>query len=588
MTIQTTFSRHFLKRLPVIVREDVNSKLKARKERANATKDNLEKALNDAVKNGLKAAPYIEDKYSFVDCRRRANNERLTHFILVNDEAMKKLSANIADENLLMLNSINPDEFASFLDAMEHVCRAMSKNLRTVHINPPISFPKSYYKLTAAEKESYLTVGALKMQSEEWLLKRLKYLRSQYIEFSQIALGRVGRRDNQQRYISPRSFSAWMKNQKEAQKFIQNTSVYCEETGENFALEEVVKRTTANPENRRIEMMVRSRGFEELAQELGYTALFITWTLPSKYHRESDKWGGFSPKDGHKELMHKWQKARAIIAKAAIDYFGFRVAEPHKDGTSHGHYFLFVSHERKDELANIIRAVAISEDEYELGDDISPRFKLIEADPEQGGATAYIAKYVSKNINGAHMPESKAEESAFFVRAWASTHKIRQFQQFGGEPVSLWRQLRRADESQTKHDAKLEELRQAADSSKWSLFCKLAGDAKIEYEEKQNQYGEVTKKIIGFSWLSDVIETAVTKYRLVSKVELDGLLKRRGAPSWSTENNCNSGLKAALEELTGWSSGGVECLIKPLLMGNGVPIDKWQSVKLKNNRLITY
>lgn len=62
----------------------------------------------------------------------------------------------------------------------------------------------------------------------------------------------------------------------------------------------MVKRTTANPENRRIEMMVRSRGFEELAQELGYTALFITWTLPSKYHRESDKWGGLVQRTGIK------------------------------------------------------------------------------------------------------------------------------------------------------------------------------------------------------------------------------------------------------------------------------------------------
>ncbi|MCG6430738.1 hypothetical protein K6U24_00710 [Vibrio parahaemolyticus] len=113
------------------------------------------------------------------------------------------------------------------------------------------------------------------------------------------------------------------------------------------------------------------------------------------------------------------------------------------------------------------------------------------------------------------MPDTEAEERAFKVRAWASVHRIRQFQQFGGEPVSLWRSLRRATAEQTQKDDQLEELRQAADSSKWAMFCQLAKGAKLAYKENKNDYGEPIKKIIGFEWCGQVIETASECYSLV-------------------------------------------------------------------------
>ncbi len=38
--------------------------------------------------------------------------------------------------------------------------------------------------------------------------------------------------------------------------------------------------------------------------------------------------------------------------------------------------------------------------------------------------------------------------------------------------------------------------------------------------------------------------------------------------------------------MTGWSVKGVQCLIKPLQKGAKVPIDKFMTINLKNNRLI--
>lgn len=583
----SSFTRRFFPRLPQLVRNDIKRKIVQRMGRKNPTRENLVRAAEDAVNFGLKQSHFLEDKFPFVDARKGAKSRPLTHSILMRDDAIKELAKEYADKLTSVISDPElGEQFASFGEALEHVYHQQAQNLQEIFVSAPqINFSKREKK--AEELEQDLQIAILKMQNEDWIVGRLTHLRAQYIEYAQIALDRVGDSKYQKPYISAISFSNWMQKQREAKRFVESMAVMNNETGEAYNLDEVVKRTTANPENRRIEMMVRSRGFEELAQDLGYVALFLTWTLPSKYHRNSPKWDGATVKEGHRALMKKWAIGRAELAKLDIHYFGFRVAEPHQDATSHAHYFLFCAPEDKDKVTSILRERAISEDREELGSNTQIRFDVKVEDPTKGTATAYIAKYVSKNINGKHMPESEAEEWAYRARAWASTHRIRQFQQFGGEPVSLWRNLRRTLPDQTSIDPKLEELRQAADSSKWSLFCQLAIGAKLEYEAKLNQYGETTKKVIGFSWFGRLIETCSESYTLVKQKDVKRLQEARSGSPWSTENNCNSALLEQLRRMTGWSSQGVKCLVKPLRLGAKVPIDKYVSVQIRNGRLVT-
>ena len=81
-----------------------------------------------------------------------------------------------------------------------------------------------------------------------------------------------------------------------------NQDEYCK------TLAELSDLSVSNPENRRNELMVRIRGFEELAVQAGHTGLFLTLTCPSKYHAflkagyPNQKFSGATPRDAQKYL----------------------------------------------------------------------------------------------------------------------------------------------------------------------------------------------------------------------------------------------------------------------------------------------
>jgi hypothetical protein len=132
---------------------------------------------------------------------------------------------------------------------------------------------------------------------------------------------------------------------------------------------------------------------------------------------------------------------------------------------------LFVPPEQAEEMASIIRYYTLREDRDEKGAD-KQRFKRVKIDPDKGTASGYIAKYISKNIDGAYLDKDlygqDAAISASKIEAWARTFDIRQFQQIGGPSVTVWRELRRLRNDEG--DA-IEEARRAADSSDWASFC---------------------------------------------------------------------------------------------------------------------
>lgn len=231
--------------------------------------------------------------------------------------------------------------------------------------------------------------------------------------------------------------------------------------------------------------MVRIRGFEDYAKEMGYSALFLTMTTLSKYHRcfartgdENPNWNGTTPLDAQEYLNRTFARIRTALAREQVTPFGFRVAEPHHDGTPHWHLLLFIPTEQQQTLVDTFIHYCLEEDGDEQG--AKERcFKVEYIDQAKGSATGYIMKYIYKNIDGEGIEYDSygkdASSSAIRIKVWASCRGIRQFQQIGGVGVTPWRELRRLDAIKNPSLDWIEVISQAADSSNWTLYTQLMG-----------------------------------------------------------------------------------------------------------------
>jgi hypothetical protein len=260
------------------------------------------------------------------------------------------------------------------------------------------------------------------------------------------------------------------------------------EAGEALDLLKLHDSSVASPKLRRGEFMCRVRGFEELADSLGHVALFFTLTTPSRFHAQHSK-GGVNEKwkderarvrDGQKWLTGMWARARAKVARLGVLAYGVRVAEPHHDGTPHWHALLFTRPGDAARLRQVLHDFWLSDDGGEDGAELR-RYKCDLIDRAKGSAVGYVAKYVSKNIDAAGSigddvsdeTGKKVSDGVSRVAAWASVHGIRQFQQIGGPPVGLWRELRRVREPVAP--VLVESVRACADAGKWHDFIEALG-----------------------------------------------------------------------------------------------------------------
>jgi hypothetical protein len=230
---------------------------------------------------------------------------------------------------------------------------------------------------------------------------------------------------------------------------------------------------------------------------------------------------------------------------------------------------MFMLPEDVERVRLIIRDYAWEEDRHELRSDKAKkaRFHAEAIDPEKGSATGYVAKYISKNIDGYALDDETDDESgellketAPAVSAWAARWHIRQFQFIGGAPVTVYRELRKMADPETARALSVEfaAVHDAAHYGRWADYVNAQGGPFVRRDDLQvrtlyeprtelNQYGEETVCIKGV-YDSNIgagspILTRLTQWKIVPKRAVDLAVDVKGAPapSRSSVNNCTGG-----------------------------------------------
>ncbi|AYN26556.1 replication endonuclease [Buttiauxella sp. 3AFRM03] len=496
---------------------------------------------------------------------------------------LKRLAYNLAD---LMIGEFER-EYAFYLDNTGDLEMAVISGYGRIgylasHLNMGVPCWTAYCNEELDAETALCAVS--RMETPRWWLNKLRQIHARWREHLMIAAGYVHKKSAP--YCSNPCAHEWLAQKKANREYLKAMELEDQKTGERHSLIDKVARSVANPSIRRAELMARMRGFEDLAKLDNLAGDFYTLTAPSKYHsmqqdgRRNDKYGGASPRLTQKYLCKVWSRTRAAWKRAGIRVFGFRVTEPHHDATPHWHLLLFMRPEHIGEARQIFRKYALEEDGHEAGAQEN-RFKAKPIEEERGGATGYIAKYISKNIDGYALDGETDDETGEPLRdmskrvnAWASRWKIRQFQQIGGAPVTVYRELRRIKTNKVEiidgdgkvtvidreykdpiHTA-LIQAQQAADDRKWPEYTIAQGGPLVErrhlrvrlsYETKENgnDYGDTVAKINGIycpiAGAESLTLTRTTEYKIVPKRAAVGVdLDFQGgiAAPRSTVNNC--------------------------------------------------
>ncbi|MDX7786726.1 replication endonuclease [Aeromonas caviae] len=504
-------------------------------------------------------------------------------------ESRERLAVNYAERVTRLFNAIT--DFGAEQVPAIRLWKACSQPLTAWGMLPRL--PRFR---TAASRDDFIAHHLIRWLDPKWWARRMRKIWEQYNEHCAILLGKV--RKGVSAYVSSQGLQAFIERQRMAAAWLKDMEAYNAQDDIIISLEDAVKASIANPENRRHELIVRARGFSDVADEMGYVGLFFTWTAPSRFHpwktvrasqaggpdstEENPKHDGSSPRDSQHYISELWKRCRSALdrnlAKRGeflvadpIDYFGFRVVEPHHDGTPHWHLLIWVKPEHQHRLIGILQRYALSHDKGDLErkrhpeskkpySDITPRFDWKVMDKEKGGAVGYIVKYIAKNIDGYRVgdegdleAETAATEGARRVRAWASLWGLRQFQPLKGPPVGIWRELRRLPGR--LQEAKgiivaplaspiMEECRRYADAVDWKNFTQAMGGPCCRRDERPlsihrtafaepNQYGEPQTKLVGVRAADGLIQQTRVGEWVLRKCGSQSATEAQGSGFWS-------------------------------------------------------
>jgi len=471
----------------------------------------------------------------------------------------RKLSALIDDDEISQLAERNAKSINQTYIRLSGCCSfdAVIERLKQRVEAEDVPWPAGIKSSDSTSSKQQKHAGAVaRARDPRWWRRALRKVIARKVESVLRESGAICKR--RAPYVSDVAFARWQTTQRRNRNTMQNLIALSNE-GDELPLQECIDSSISNPINRRNELMVRMRGWETIADSLNLQGVMLTLTAPSQFHSYhysgefNSKYNSSNPIETIAYLNGVWSRIRSAWHRVGIKSIGFRICEPHHDGTPHFHFLLFFPPPQWQIAWSIFRQHALSLDGDEHGAaEHRCNYRLI--DKTIGSATGYVAKYVAKNIDGYGFSKDeldqesdiKANDGAARVRAWASLWGIRQFQQIGSISVSVYRELRRLAVPLIEQPEKVEIARVAADRGDWAAFVDAMGGAFIRREEqllrplkqlaeKLGRYGDEIRRILGLvmqataNQLLHHIQTRTKTWEIVPLWKLKDI-RERGSP----------------------------------------------------------
>nr|WP_246337762.1 replication endonuclease [Azospirillum oleiclasticum] len=243
-------------------------------------------------------------------------------------------------------------------------------------------------------------------------------------------------------------------------------------------------------------------GMEERARRVGYVAVFVTATLPPRYHlnpRHGDAEHGdpaLSPWIGAQELARRWHAALCLARQRGVNPFGVRTVEPHTDGCPHAHALLYVAPDELGDLEASLRQHFPAD-----GGDANAALKVRLINGGTAAPTSYVMHYVLKCVGPADDEETRR------FRAWASHVGVRRLSLVGLRQgtIGLFRAAYRTTKSDTPPaEPRARAVYRAMRRKRWATALALLGAWSVtprfrpEREIRVNCWGEDVRHTIGW------------------------------------------------------------------------------------------
>ncbi len=538
--------------------------------------------LRETIRPCLERLERVRESQVSTLFRFMASHEGLEGLLVLpemNQEQVKRLSTLVSAHMSMCLDAACSDLFVTDDVKPEQIRQSWEKvaaEAMRLDVIPP-AFEQLRRKKRRRKPVPYdLIPGSLaRMLCADWWYRKLWQMRCEWREEQLRAVCLVNKKASP--YVSYEAVIHKREQRRKSLEFFQSHELVNAD-GDTLDMEDVVNASSSNPAHRRNEMMACVKGLELIAEMRGDCAVFYTITCPSRFHatlnngRPNPKWTSETVRQSSNYLVDTFAAFRKAMHKAGLRWYGVRVAEPHHDGTVHWHLLCFMRKKDRRTLTALLRKFAIREDRTELGNNTGPRFKSELINPRKGTPTSYIAKYISKNIDGRGLAKEISKEtgkslrdSAEHVTAWASLHRVQQFRFFGIPGRQAYRELRllagQASRAQgdkksgapVLENARLDAVLAAADAGCFATYIMKQGGVLVprkhhlirtayELNDEPGTYGDHGIRIYGI-W-SPIVEgricTHAMKWKMVRKaVDVQEATADQGARApWTRGNNC--------------------------------------------------